>query len=64
MSNEDILDLNYLPKYVYEVETRHFDEITMQITPWKKAFRYYMVKQNVNDFPNNKMRRNFKEIEE
>ena len=59
---KNILDLDYLPEFVYEVEYRHFDEVTGKITPWKKEKRYYMVKQDVKNFPDNHMRRNFKEV--
>lgn len=60
LSNMDILDLKYLPEFKYEVDTRHFDEATMSISHWIKSTRYYMVKQDVSNFPDNKMRRNFK----
>ena len=45
-------------KFVYEVEM--YDSKNER---WKeKETRYYNVKQNVEDFPDNKMRRNFKKI--
>lgn len=62
MEVKSILDFKHLGKWKYEVETRYFDDINMCITPWDKHIRYYEVEQDVNNFPDNKMRRNFKDI--
>lgn len=45
-------------KYPYYVEMRPTNK-----SEWKAEVRYYEVKQDVKDFPDNELRRNFKYLE-